>query len=72
MIMFDDFFDMNPELRIHFICIINIYAGHLFNDRNYFSEYLRFTFFHERHKILYLLFFRFIDDHLITFLHEGV
>lgn len=70
--MFDDFFDMNFELRIHFFRIHACFSGHFLNHINDLSEDLRSALFHECHQIFYFLFFRLVDDHLVPLVHEEI
>ncbi len=70
--MFDDFFNMYSEFRVHFFSIIDILIGHVLNDCNDFGEYLRSIFFHKSHKLFDFFFLWFIDDHFITLFEESI
>ncbi len=70
--MLDDFFYMNFELRVHFFGIHPCFPRHLLNDVYDLSEDLRSALFHECHQIFYFLFFRLVDHHLVSLVHEKV
>ncbi len=72
LIVLDDLLDMNLEPGVHFFRVHSRSAWHFLDDVDYPHKYLWLVPLHKCHEILDLLFFRLVDNQLVSIIHVSV